>query len=135
MGLFDIFKKKDKPMQDIPYRFNFDKAPDLLEVYKAYRSLKLEAVALSRKNSSNAKYENACAKRDNYAQNVLAKLAWDIFNPLAPTLHNADKDEYVDWNKLFDKTFEELSTEQKKYLVGLIEGDYIYELPNKYYND
>ena len=53
MGFFDIFKKKDKPIQDIPYRFNFDKAPELLEVYKEYRSLKLEAVALSRKNSSN----------------------------------------------------------------------------------
>ena len=58
-----------------------------------------------------------------------------IFNPLVPTLHNADKDEYVDWNKLFDKTFEELSAKQKKYLVGLIEGDYIYVLPNDYYNN
>ncbi len=134
MGIFDIFKKK-KVRMDIPYKFKFDKVPELLEIYKEYRELQLKATSLSRKDVKNDKYEKAAEVRDTYGQNVVAKEIWNIFNPISPTLYNADKDEYIDWEKLFDKNFEQLSVKQKRYLIGLIEGDYVYELPKEYYNN
>ena len=73
--------------------------------------------------------------RDDYGRNVLAKEIWDIFSPKTPTLYNADTEEYIDWEKLFNTNFDQLSEKQKDFLVGLIEGNYIYELPKKYYND
>ena len=134
MGIFDIFKKK-KVRVDILSKFNFKKAPTLLEIYKEYMELRLKTTSLSRKDVKNNKYEKAAEIRDNYAQNVVAKEIWNIFNPISPTLYNADKDEYIDWEKLFDKNFEQLSVKQRRYLIGLIEGDYIYELPKEYYNN
>ncbi len=134
MGLFNIFKKK-KVKTGIFYTFNFEKFPELLEIYTEYRKLKSKATSLSMKDVKNDKYEKAAAMRDNYGQNVVAKEIWNIFNSISPTLYNSDKDEYVEWKKLFDKNFEDLSVIQKYYLVGLIERNYIYELPKKYYND
>ena len=134
MGIFDIFKKK-KANIDINCRFNFNKTPELLESYKQYRTFKLKATSLSRKDVKNEVYEEAAKMRDDYGRNVLAKEIWDIFSPKTPTLYNADTEEYIDWEKLFNTNFDQLSEKQKDFLVGLIEGNYIYELPKKYYND
>ena len=134
MGIFDIFKKKEANI-DINCRFNFNKAPELLESYKRYRTFKLKATSLSRKDVKSEVYEEAAKMRDDYGRNVLAKEIWDIFSPKTPTLYNADTEEYIDWEKLFNTNFDQLSEKQKDFLVGLIEGNYIYELPKKYYND
>ena len=134
MGIFDIFKKK-KANIDINCRFNFNKTPELLESYKQYRTFKLKATSLSRKDVKSEVYEEAAKMRDDYGRNVLAKEIWDIFSSKTPTLYNADTEEYIDWEKLFNTNFDQLSEKQKDFLVGLIEGNYIYELPKKYYND
>jgi hypothetical protein len=62
-------------------------------------------------------------------------MIYDIFNPLCPILKNADQEVFIEWNKVFDKPFEQMTDKQKRYLVGLVEGDYIYELPLEYYNN
>lgn len=122
---------------DIPSKFKFELFPDLLPVYKEYRKLRLKATSLSRKDFAKAakKYEEAALKRDNYACNVLSKMIYDIFNPLCPTLKNADQEVFVKWNDIFNCSFEQMTVKQKRYLVGLVEGDYIYELPLEYYNN
>ena len=94
MGLFNIFKKK-KVKTGIFYTFNFEKFPELLEIYTEYRKLKSKATSLSMKDVKNDKYEKAAAMRDNYGQNVVAKEIWNIFNSISPTLYNSDKDEYM----------------------------------------
>ena len=134
MGLFDIFKK-GKANVEIYCKFNFDKAPELLESYREYKTLRLKATSLSMKDTKNSKYDNAATARDEYGRNVFAKMIWDKFSPIAPTLYNGDKEVYVEWVEVFDKDFEELTDTQKYFLVGLIEKDYIYELPKEYYKD
>ena len=133
MGIFDIFKRK-KIKFDSSYKFDFNKAPSLLDVYKKFREISKTASSLGEKTASKEKYENACRERDSFGDNVLAKEVWNFFNPISPTLYNADKEENEKWNKVFDKPFQDLSTVQRRFLVGLIERNYIYELPNKYYN-
>ena len=49
-------------------------------------------------------------------------------------LHNADNDSYVKWVDHFGKSFTELDDDLKDDLVGLVDGDFIYELPLSYYN-
>ena len=132
MGLFDIFKK-GKSNVEIYCKFNFDKAPELLETYREYKNLRLKATSLSMKDTKNNKYDKAATARDEYGRNVFAKMIWDKFSPIAPTLYNGDKEVYVEWVEVFDKDFEELTDTQKYFLVGLIEKDYIYELPKEYY--
>lgn len=53
---------------------------------------------------------------------------------LKPLLHNADNDSYVKWVDHFGKSFTELDDDLKDDLVGLVDGDFIYELPLSYYN-
>ena len=135
MGLFDFFKKK-KGAKYNNYEFNFSKAPQLLEIYGEYKKHKNSASSSANKESSKkGEYEKASKKRDDFGRNTFAKAIWEIFNPIAPTLYNSDKEENVSWNEVFSETFEELSTRQKDFLVGLIERNYIYELPKEYYNN
>ena len=132
--IFNIFKKK--PAKNIKYKglfykFDFEKFPQLLESYNKYREL----ISYASKNLENKKYEEASKKRDEYGDNIFAKEVWDVFNPIAPELWNADKEKSAKWNEVFDKPFEELSVLQRRFLVGLIRKDYVYELPKEYYNE
>ena len=75
MGLLDIFKKKTK--NEIYCKFDFTKAPELLETYREYKSLRLKATELSMKDTKNNKYENVATARDEFGRNVFAKKIWD----------------------------------------------------------
>lgn len=120
------------------YRFNFKKYPNLLEMYELYRKLRLKATEYSMKNSASAgeKMMKANAESDNYGYNIFAKAIYDTFAPIKPKLHKRrGESAYFQWKEVFDKPFEELDINQRKCLVGLIEGKFVYELPLKYYND
>lgn len=121
---------------NMPYKFKFERFPHILPLFKEYMDLKRKATALSMKDSARAgkKYEEAAKKRDEYGKNVLAKVIYDTFNPISPILTNSDDEIQVDWKKIFNEPFDQMSDYQKKYLVGLIERNYIYELPVDYYN-
>ena len=115
-------------------RFNFEFYPKLLKIYKEYSSLRLKATDLSRKEAARfaKKYQEAADKRDAFARDVVAKEIYEIFNPLQPMLTNADKQVNVQWVAVFDKPFDQLTDRQKYCLVGLVDGNYVYELPIKY---
>lgn len=119
------------------YRFNFKNHPELLKLYEKYRKMRMRVVKYSTKNSASAgnKLVNAISQHQEYGRTVLARAVYELFDPIKPLLHNADNDSYVDWDKHFGKKFEELDDDLKDDLVGLIDGDFIYELPLKFYND
>ena len=119
------------------YRFNFKKYPQLLSIYEEYRKIRMRVVKYSMKNSASAgnKLVNSISQHEEYGRTVLAKAVYEVFAPIKPLLHNADNDSYVDWDKHFGTSFEKLDNDLKDDLVGLIEGDFIYELPLKFYND
>ena len=118
------------------YRFNFKKYPQLLSVYEEYRKMRMRVVKYSVKNSIGAgnKLENSITRHQDYGRSVLAKAIYDVFDRIKPLLHNADNNTYVEWDEHFGKKFEDLDNDLKDDLVGLIDGDYIYELPLSYYN-
>jgi len=135
MGIFDIFKKKKQIKER--YEFNFNKFPELLEVYKEYRILELNATKYSMNDSANStnKYKKASAISKQYANTVLAKAIYNIFNEIKPTLHKRRGEEgFYKWEEVFDKPFDQLNENQLKCLVGLIYRKFVYELPQEYYN-
>lgn len=120
------------------YRFKFEKYPELLEMYEVYRKLELKATGYSMGNSARAGelLEKANQKSSEYGYNILAKAIYDTFASIKPKLHKRrGESAYFQWDEVFDKPFEELDINQRKCLVGLIEGKFVYELPLKYYND
>ncbi len=74
-------------------------------------------------------------KNSEYAYTILAKAIYDTFAQTKPILHNADRDIYLPWDEVFDKSFEELDINHRKCLVGLLDGNFVYELPLSYYNN
>lgn len=120
------------------YRFNFKKYPDLLKMYEAYKKLELKATAYSMKNSKQSGQQLTKANQEScaYSQNILAKAIYDTFASIKPTLHKRRGESvYLQWYEVFDKPFEELDINQRKCLVGLLDGNFVYELPLKFYND
>ena len=120
------------------YSFKFEKYPELLEMYEEYRKLELKATKYSMSNSERAGelLEKANQKSSEYGYNILAKAVYDTFAPVKPKLHKRrGESAYFQWDEVFDKPFVELDINQRKCLVGLIEGKFVYELPSKYYND
>ena len=137
------FKKKSNIANDdkkikINGSFNFEKYPQLFFEYlnysnavsKVYKFSVMDGDGLDVAN----KFENADKEKES-KENVFAKTIYEIFNPLKPTLENADKDfEKENWDDIFkNKNFNELNNKEKSILIGLIECNYIYVLPKEYY--
>ena len=119
------------------YRFNFKKYPELLELYEVYRKLELKATGYSMKESKRAgeQLTKANQRSSEYAYSILAKAIYEIFAPIKPVLHKRHTEsEYISWDEVFDKPFDDLDIKQRKYLVGLLDN-FVYELPLSYYND
>lgn len=119
------------------YRFKFKKYPELFEMYKVYRKLRLNVTKWSMKESEKAgvKMDQAILDQDTYSRTIFAKAIYDIFNPLKPKLYDTYDKCRVKWDEHFGKkAFEELTDTEKRDLVGLIAKDFNYELPKKYYN-
>lgn len=119
------------------YRFKFEKFPQLLEPYEHYNTLYDRMSGYSSKNSERAgkKMWEAYHKLDEYGRGVLAKLAYDAFSPIKPTLHKRrGEDVFCAWDDVFGSSFIELNDNQKDCLIGLFNRKYVYELPDCYYN-
>lgn len=141
MGFFDIFKKKDKSIKTkkvARYKFNFEKYPDLVPLYVTYRNMRKQVVKHSMKdtNISAKNMIDIKKEKDNYSRTVLARAIYEIFNKEKPLLYNADEKFSLKWDEHFrNKSFEELDNDLRDDLVGLIDGNFIYELPNEYYKN
>ncbi|MDE6105309.1 MAG: hypothetical protein K2G38_06500 [Clostridia bacterium] len=109
--------------------------PNLLKMHKKYRKMRAVVIRYSVKTSVDAgnKMDKACNDLDAYVRTEYSKAVYDIFNPIKPNLLNRRRGGEFLWDEVFDKPFEELTYEQKDYLVGLIEHDFVYELPPEYY--
>lgn len=141
MGIFDIFKKKEKSVntkQNKKYKFNFEKYPNLLPLYEKYYSMRQQMVKYSMKDTSMSANNMVKIKKekDEFARTIFAEAIYEVFNKEKPLIYNVDENYSVKWDEHFNnKPFSELENDLRDDLVGLIDRGFIYELPNKYYKN
>ncbi len=117
--------------------FRYDLYPQLEKMHKKYRRMRLALVKCSMSNSESVweKGNRTYGELNRYAWTEYAEAVYEIFEPLKPRLHNRRRGGDFAWEEVFDKPFAELTDEKRGYLVGLIEHDFVYELPPEYYED
>ncbi len=117
------------------YRFNFQNYPELKKLYQKYREMRLGVVKISMKetNKTGQKLRQSISEKKEFSRTILAKSVYDIFSKIQPLLHNVDDDTYVEWANHFNGDFETFNEDLRDDLVGLIDGNFIYELPLQYY--
>lgn len=115
-------------------RFKFKKYPELLELYKKHEALLDKVTELSIKDdSSNAELKKAIKEANEFGENVLAKKIFEVFKEKKPRLYDARDNVYVEWDDHFGSDFDALGEGERIDLIGLLDGDNVYELPSKYY--
>lgn len=121
---------------DRDVNFNFDKFPELGEIYDKYHNLYLKAVKYSMKDGTKngEKMEKAIEEAKQYGYSVLALLIYNIFSKIKPQLYRRIKGPgYYNWDDVFGKPFDELDDSEKQNLIHLLSGEFLYQLPGKYY--
>ena len=113
--------------------FNFKKCPELLKVAKKYFALDAKALKLSVKDSS--KYGKSSDALREYEKEVFAKAIFETFKIVKPKLHNRMKGGDFEWDEVFADSYEKLDWKQIRCLSGLISRNFVYELPDEYYNN
>lgn len=113
--------------------FNFKRFPKLKQGYKKYDALVTKSYKLSRKDADS--YEKVSEELREYAYGEFAHMIYDELAPLKPLLKNRRQGGEFSWDEVFGKSFSELDVNQRKCLVGLIEGDFVYILPSEFYTD
>ena len=113
--------------------FNFRNFPKLKQGYKKYRALVGKTYKLSIKDSD--RYQKASEALSDYAYGEFALMIYEELAPLKPMLKNRKLNIEQQWDEVFDNSFSQLNLNQKKCLVGFIEGDFLYVLPLEYYNN
>lgn len=110
--------------------FKFDNYPELLKEYKKLASLrnKLLTVSMSKNGDTTKPYANV----NDYIANNISKTVFDLFNGKIKYIYH-ENDGKVEWSSVFSDKYEDLDFAQKKYLTGLIDGDFVYRLPQEYY--
>ena len=139
--------------------FLFDEFPEIKKAHKQYRELVDESYKLEIKGekSGNEKYFNlagqATEKAASFGNTVLSKIIFDTFAPIKPSLLNTQTEKYLlnpktneyelvskekknpSWDDVFGNDYSKLDDSKKKCLVGLVEGNLVYFLPDKYYDN
>lgn len=142
MRIFNFFKKKEKSVnkkQNKEYifnNFNFEKYPNLLPLYDKYHKLGLQVVKYSMKDTNQSADNMIKIKKekDEFARTVFAEAIYEVFNKEKPLIYNVDEKYSIKWDEHFNnKSFSELDNDLRDDLVGLIDRNFIYELPKKYY--
>ena len=140
---FKFFKKQrtvesnDKKIK-INSPFNFEKYPELFFEYINYSSSISKIYKLSVMDGDGLNVAKKYAEADKKGESkkeLLAKIVFEVFNTIKPTLENADKDfAKTPWEDVFkNKDFKDLNKYEISFLIGLIECNYIYVLPKNYY--
>ena len=114
-------------------KFNFTQYPNLKVGYKKYCALEKTFYKLSAKDSS--KLLQARQELNEYATGEFARMIYETFSPQKPLLRNMDEETVCKWDDLFGKPFAEIPLDVKDYLHGLVTGDFVYLLPEKYYTE
>ena len=117
-------------------KFDFDQFPELEKIYDKYYNLYLKVLKYSMKDGTKngEKMEKAIEEARQYGYSVLAPIIYNIFSKIKPQLYRRIKGPgYYNWDDVFGKPFDELDDNQKKILIHLLSGDFVYLLPGKYY--
>ena len=117
-------------------KFDFDQFPELEKIYDKYYKIYLKALKYSMKDGTKngEKMEKAIEEARQYGYSVLAPIIYNIFSKIKPQLYRRIKGPgYYNWDDVFGKPFDELDENQKKVLIGLLSGEFVYLLPGKYY--
>ena len=70
-----------------------------------------------------------------YSRTILAKAIFETLSQEKPLIHKLrNKEEGLEWDEHFNRPFEEMDDKMRDDLVGLLDGDFVYELPEEYYN-
>ena len=70
-----------------------------------------------------------------YSRTILAKAIFETLSQEKPLIHKLrNKEESLEWDEHFNRPFEEMDDKMRDDLVGLLDGDFVYELPEEYYN-
>ena len=110
-------------------KFNFEKYPEMKELYLSYKQSKNRAIHLNHESSKVEDYKQECAKRDELFEK-LSKSVYETFNEQKPDLINKKTNEKVKWEALFDVDFEKLTYKQKDTIIRLLDAN-----PYKFEND
>lgn len=129
------FKNKEpiKKENVIKTKFNFEKHPEMKEVYLSYKDNKNKAIHLSGNSSQIKEYNQARLKRDDIFEE-LAILIHNAFVDVKPDLFNKKTNETIKWEELFNVPFEKLTKKQKDLMVRLLDAHPYKFADDKYYN-
>ena len=111
--------------------FNFKKCPELLKVSKKYFALVDKSYKIGADSSRHPKVFEAIEK---FEKEVFAKAIFETFKNVKPKLHNRMKGGDFEWGEVFADSYEKLDWKQIRCLSGLISRNFVYELPDEYYN-
>lgn len=117
-------------------KFNFERFPELGKPYDIYCSIKSKAYKYSMKDGTKngEKMEKAIEECRQYGYSILAPIIYNIFSKIKPRLYRRIKGPgYFNWDDVFGKPFDELDDSEKQNLIHLLDGEFLYRLPEKYY--
>lgn len=140
--IYEIFNTKNQDIRikktitketGIKTKFNFNKYPELFELYNSYKTAKNKSIHLKNDPNNIEEYTQQCSIRDEFF-NKLSKQVYEIFNPQKQDLIKKKTNEIVKWDELFNQPYEKLTQKQKDYLIRLLDA-YPYLFKNKnFYN-
>lgn len=110
--------------------FKFDNYPEILKEYKKIVSLRNKLMKISMGKQGDALLVHK--EIEEYESGHISKLIFDTFNKSVKYIYHEQKGKKL-WSEVFGDNYDILTKEQKEDLTGLIDGDFVYRLPQEYY--
>ncbi len=109
--------------------FKFGDYPELLKPYKHLELLNKKLTKLSMKHNGDT---TKVYKQINDYTNEFSQKIFDVFNGKVKIVYHETMGP-VNWDEVFGTNFNVLDINQRKCLVGLLEGNFVYRLPPEFY--
>ena len=123
-------KKQNQNKQGIQVVFDFNTFPNLKDLYDKFKYWNTMKERASNENDKVEAMIHANESMDELAEDV-----YNTFYAIKPNLIYLKTKEVVCFNYVIDKPFEKLSYKQRLILARLLDGSYLYKLPEKYYEE
>ena len=120
--------------------FKYDKYPEIKKAHQMYEkfSKKMYAAEFKAEKKGTAKANDEWGQSINnaleYKTFVYSKIVFDIFAPLRPKLTMVRDGKKYPWNSVFGQDFDALDSTQKKLVAMMVEDEFPYRLPKKFYD-
>ncbi len=111
--------------------FRFEDYPEIHTKYLELLKLRKQLMKISMGSSGNG--DEVHRKIREYERGEISKLVFDTFNDKVKYVVHEAKGKQK-WAKVFGDDYETLTNEQKEDLTRLLDGNFIYRLPDEYYN-